>query len=154
VANGEREEGFPWGQDKWVHIDSFLPPYFANSGSQRVYNMSGQLGVIKFNQDVTLNSLWLAGYGYNQYVEGYSNGAKVFESVHMPNNLGAFGTLLTLNWVFVDEIRIQSSDGSYNHYVLDDLTYTVPAALVPDAGSSAMLLSCALASLAAFRRKW
>src|SRR5262245_61477422 len=70
--------GLTW--ENWNYYDAPQPPYFPSSGVERVYNTFGEVAVLKFGAHVTFNGLWLAGYGFDQYVEGYDNGVKVFES--------------------------------------------------------------------------
>ncbi len=152
--------GLDWSSG-WNHYTSADAPYHPSSGSSRVYNEFGNLGVIRFNADVTLHSLWIAGYGYDQYVEGYDDGVKLFESVHMPSGEATFGLLLSLDWSGVDEIRIQSSNWGYNHYILDDLAFSpsvveerfVQRTSVPDAGGSAAMLGAGVVAVSLIRRR-
>lgn len=154
--------GIDWSSG-WRHYSTPDATYRPNSGSSRIYNQYGNLGVIRFSEDVTLDSLWIAGYGNNQFIEGYNNGVKLFESIHMPTGNARFGLVLPLNWSGVDEIRVQSSGWGYGYYVLDDLSFTQQAPPqnllaaripqpVPDAGASIALLGLGMGAVMAVRR--
>ncbi|HXG47077.1 MAG TPA: VPDSG-CTERM sorting domain-containing protein [Methylomirabilota bacterium] len=143
--------GLTWTD--WNYYDSYQPPYHASSGAQRIYNQFGVVPTLQFGQDVTFIGAWMAGYGYDQYFEGYNNGVKIFESAHIPSTGMPFGQYFNLNWVGVDEIRIQSWSGNY--YIIDDLQYRtdLQPSGVPDAGSTLLLLGSALSVLGVVRRR-
>lgn len=101
---------------------------------------------------MTFTGAWLAGYSFDQYFLGYLNGVQIFESAHTANDGSPFGTFFNLNWVGVDEIRVEGGDfgGFHDYYVLDDLTYQSTS--VPEYGNSAILLGLGFVGLMAIRR--
>ncbi|HOW64098.1 MAG TPA: PEP-CTERM sorting domain-containing protein [Candidatus Paceibacterota bacterium] len=85
-------------------------------------------------------------YGNETWWEGYNNGTKIYESTHYVFEWQIF---LSLNWPGVDEVQLKSS--TYNHFIVDDLTYT--KGTVPEAGATLALLGLGLAGLRALRCK-
>lgn len=134
----------------WNYYDGSQPPYYASSGFQRIYNTYGSVPSLQFGADVTFEGLWMAGYSWGQYVEGYNNGVKIYESAHIANDPSStFGVYFSLGWAGVDEIRVQSPEG--NHYIVDDVEYNT--ASVPDGGLTLGLLGGAMVGLSALRRR-
>lgn len=138
----------------WVYNDAYQPPYTPSSGTERIRNNRedavNYVGTIKFGGAVTFNSLWMAGYALDQWVEGYLGGVLKCSSTHTPNNSLGFGQTFNLNWANVDEIRVQANNPIHDYYIIDDVTYS-PAS-VPDAGATLVLLGLAMPGLAAVRR--
>lgn len=148
-------KGLTW--TGWTHYDLVQPPYEAISGATRIYNEPRtNANLIEFNQTVTLESLWMAGYGTGQYVIGYSGGVAIFTSTPQANDFNPFSGFLTLNWAGIDAISIfaETVGGVQDHYILDDIAFTVRSTSVPDSGLTLMLLGASLGLMGVASRRF
>jgi hypothetical protein len=147
-------KGLTW--TGWAYYDSPQDPYFASSGATRVYNEPRtNANLIEFNQTVTLESLWMAGYGAGQYVIGYSGGVAIFTSTPQANDFNPFGGFLSLNWAGIDAISIyaETVSGIQDHYILDDITFTARSTSVPDSGLTLVWLGASLGLMGLVSRR-
>jgi hypothetical protein len=139
--------GLTWGP-AWQYYDAVQSLYPAASGAERIYSYSFG-GFINFGQDVTFHGSWLASTDAKQQMwwEGYSQGVKVFESLHYAGGSRLF---INLNWVGVDSVKL--IDTEYNYFILDNISYD-PIAPVPDSFFTVALLGLVAVPLLISGRK-
>ncbi len=138
------------GWTNWAYYDSSQSPYNPSSGVERAYIPGESNAYINFGGQVTLNSLWMAGYNLGQTIAGYNNGSLV-NSFTLGNDSSTFGSTFSLNWS-IDELQFI---GGYNNrfLIIDDLSYNGNAQGVPDTGATVAFLGMALVGFAALRRR-
>jgi hypothetical protein len=136
--------GLTW-DPQWNYYDAPQPPYNPSSGATRLYTHNFG-GWIKFGSDVTFNGSWVASSnaGQQMYWEGYQDGVKLFESIHLA---GGAQQYINVNWAGVDEVRFVST--AYDFFIIDDLSFTTS---VPDSAPTALLFGLAGCIVIAWRR--
>ncbi|HRI13992.1 MAG TPA: VPDSG-CTERM sorting domain-containing protein [Verrucomicrobiota bacterium] len=140
----------------WTYYDSPQPPYNPSSSPQRIYNdPRNNDNLIEFNQTVTFEGLWMAGYSQGQYVIGYNSGVPIFTSIAQLADGSEFGNWINVNWPGVDAISVYANDvgGINDYYILDDIKYSTGTS-VPDSGSTLALLGGALGMLGLVARRF
>lgn len=144
-------QGLTWTH--WTHYDVAQSPYNASSGVQRIFNdPRDNSNLIEFNQSVTFQGLWMAGYAHGQYIIGYSAGNPIFFSAPQLSDASEFGAFINVNWSGIDAISVHADDfnGIQDYYILDDITYS--DSRVPDGGSTVLLLGVAMSAMGIVRR--
>lgn len=149
VGQGPMQDGYggvaDWHSGGWQYYDFGQPPYNPHSGLTRLYSTIGG-NEFTFAHDTVLSGAWFSGYGtpngyppisWSLYYQG--------NLVHTSGTLDCTDVPQFLSTGYnglVDRVQV---NGTTDFFVMDDLTYDVPAP-----GAAAVL---GLAGAAAARRR-
>ena|GEM_PF-1855752 len=147
--------GLTW-DSHWNYFGFSQSPYNPSSGNMRIYSLNYG-GWIDFGQQVTFYGSWVATadaspddpYGQEVYWEGYLNNVLMYTSASL---YGGDADWITVSWENVDRVRFVST--SFNHFILDDISYDPDPVTSPVAEPATLiLLGTGLLSLAGIRKK-
>ncbi len=133
VALPSNYAGLTW-DSAWISWDSGLSSDYPSLSQSNVIYSHNYGGWIDFGQDVTFQGSWVASGDMDQTMwwEGYNDGQLVGTSEVLS---GGDKKFVAVDWT-VDYVKFVSS--SYNHFVLDDITYEKKTA-IPEPASLLLL---------------
>ena len=155
----EHYAGLSW-DSHWNYYGFYQPPYNPSSGIMRIYSHNYG-GWIDFGEEVTFYGSWVAttdAISYDEYAqEVYWQGFR--DEVLMYTSESLYGGdcgWINVSWEDVDMVRFVST--SFNHFILDDISYDPDPGSAPDPSPVAepatlMLIGTGLLGLAGTRKR-
>jgi hypothetical protein len=130
VGQGSMPNGYGGIADwnGWQYYDAVQPPYNPSSPPTRIYNISN--GNIGFGADYIFDGAFFNGHGSGDgflpiFFQLYQDGSLVHTSDSIALDGSGNGIFLNSGYNgLVDQVVV---NGSHGFYILDDLTYRIPA---------------------------